>query len=130
MIKTQMGKKIEIMTKKLTAEIDRRLEILSKLDTKGNKDASLDRIDRVRKLEKMLIKMGDKGGRCPFCLRKIKGKPHKIRVREWENAELTREERVYYICKRCYDSFREWFNRDDKNKKRRRQMVVGEYRNF
>jgi len=57
----------------------------------------------------MLIKLGDKGGRCSWCSLPIKGRHY--RVRTIDRTRLSKVETIYDSCKRCYDEFKAWRKR-------------------
>lgn len=68
--------------------------------------------ERLEQLKTILIKLGDKGGRCSWCLRRIIGKHYK--VKSVDRTRLSREETIWDSCKQCSDEFKAWAKRSKK----------------
>ena len=60
-------------------------------------------MDRLDELRIILVDLGDNGGRCSWCLKRIKGKHYKVTM--VSDSGLSRVEKIYDSCKQCFDEF-------------------------
>ena len=100
------------MDKMTIADIDKELEKLAKDYRAVPKLSNREKVSIMRRQEElvtMLVKLGDKGGRCSWCSMPIKGRHYKVRL--INGTRLSKKEVIFDSCKRCFDEFKAWRER-------------------